>query len=363
MQNNPYKVSKNVESLSAYTPGEQPQGGGWVKLNTNEFPYPPTPKIKTAVIDAMGSDCALLRLYPDPLSGKVREAVARHYGVEGKNVIVGNGSDDILNLIMRAFGDDKLKVAAMNPSYSLYPVLSKIQGAELLEFDFENETKLPFEKIFNSGANVFILTSPNAPLGISFSLGDLQCLADNFKGLLVIDEAYAPFSGFSAAKFAAERKNVLTVCTSSKGWGLAGMRVGWAVADEGVICILDKVRDSYNVDRLAQAASIAALQDEEYYAEKIGKVVKTREETEAFFASIGWKFYKSASNFIFVMPSKNGVCGRDVASGLFDFLKSEKILVRYWKNDMKICSGLRITVGTDAEMQKLRESILKWIKE
>ncbi|MBO5780984.1 MAG: histidinol-phosphate transaminase [Opitutales bacterium] len=363
MQNNPYKVSKNVESLSAYTPGEQPQGGGWVKLNTNEFPYPPTPKIKSAIIDAMGGDCAPLRLYPDPVSGKVRGAVAKYYGVESENVIVGNGSDDILNLIMRAFGDDKLKVAAMNPSYSLYPVLSKMQGAELLEFDFECETKLPFEKIFNSGANVFILTSPNAPLGISFSLADLQCLADNFNGLLVIDEAYAPFSGFSAAKFAAGRKNVLTVCTSSKGWGLAGMRVGWAVADKEVIQILDKVRDSYNVDRLAQAAAVAALQDVGYYERKIGEVVKTRVETEAFFASIGWKFYKSASNFIFVMPSKGGICGRDAASALFDFLKSEKILVRYWKNDPKICSGLRITVGTDAEMQKLRESILKWIKE
>ncbi len=357
---NKYKISKNVEALSAYTPGEQPQGGGWVKLNTNEFPYPPSPKIKDAVIEAMG-DGSPLRLYPDPLSSDVRRAVAKYYRVGEKNVIVGNGSDDILNLIMRAFGDDKLKIAAMNPSYSLYPVLSKMQGAELVEFDFVDETKLPLEAIVKSDANVFILTSPNAPLGISFSEEELEYLADNFNGLFVIDEAYAPFAGFSAARFAVMRKNVLTVCTSSKGWGLAGMRVGWGIANEEVIEILDRVRDSYNVDRLAQAAAVAALEDVEYYGKKLADAVNTREETKEFFKSIGWNFYDSSSNFIFVKPNKGGVESREVASELFDFLKSEKILVRYWKNDPKICTGLRITVGTNLEMQKLKESILKWI--
>ena len=363
MQNNPYKISKNVETLQAYTPGEQPQGGGWVKLNTNEFPYPPSPKVKEAVLAELGEDCAKLRLYPEPLSSKLRAEVAKYYGVAEKNAIIGNGSDDILNLIMRAFGGENLKVAAMNPSYSLYPVLAKMQGAELEEFDFEPQNKLPLEKIAKSNANVFILTSPNAPLGITFAEADLKYIADNFKGLFVIDEAYAPFSGYTAAKFAASRKNVLTVCTSSKGWGLAGMRVGWAVADENIIEVLDRVRDSYNVDRLAQAAAIAALQDRAYYKKFVSLVVEAREETEAFFASLGWDYCKSGSNFIFVRPVKNGTQGREAASELFDFLKSEKILVRYWKNDEKICGGLRITVGTKPEMQKLKESVLKWINK
>ncbi|MBO7521310.1 MAG: histidinol-phosphate transaminase [Opitutales bacterium] len=363
MQSKPYKISKNVETLSAYTPGEQPQGGGWVKLNTNEFPYPPSPKIRAAVLAEMGEDCAKLRLYPEPLSKSVRSAVARHYGVGEKNVIVGNGSDDILNLIMRAFGDENLKVAAMNPSYSLYPVLAKMQGAELEEFDFEPQCRLPLEKIAKSGANVFILTNPNAPLGVAFGEPDLKYIADNFRGLFVVDEAYAPFSGRTAAKFAAGRENVLTVCTSSKGWGLAGMRVGWAVAHESIIEILDRVRDSYNVDRLAQAAAVAALGDAEYYREFVAKVVEEREKAEEFFASLGWDFFKSSSNFIFVRPRKNGRQGREVASELFDFLKSEKILVRYWKNDEKIWDGLRITVGTKSEMQKLKESVLKWISK
>ncbi|MBR4597161.1 MAG: histidinol-phosphate transaminase [Opitutales bacterium] len=363
MQNKPYKISKNVETLSAYTPGEQPQGGGWVKLNTNEFPYPPSPKIRAAVLAEMGGDCASLRLYPEPLSKKVRAAAAKYYGVHEDNVIVGNGSDDILNLIMRAFGGEDLKVAAMSPSYSLYPVLAKMQGAQLEEFDFGPQCKLPLEKIAKSGANVFILTNPNAPLGAAFAEADLKYIADNFKGLFVIDEAYAPFSNYSAAKFAAGRENVLAVCTSSKGWGLAGMRVGWAVADKNIIEILDRVRDSYNVDRLAQAAAVAALEDAEYYSGLVAKVVEERGKAEEFFASLGWDFCKSSSNFIFVRPRKNGAGGRDVASELFDFLKSEKILVRYWKGDPKICDGLRITVGTKPEMQKLKESVLKWISK
>ncbi|MBO6102038.1 MAG: aminotransferase class I/II-fold pyridoxal phosphate-dependent enzyme [Opitutales bacterium] len=360
MENSFYKISKTVSSLSAYTPGEQPKGGGWTKLNTNEFPYPPSPKVREAILQELGDDCAALRLYPAPLSDRLRAEVANFYGVEPKNAIGGNGSDDVLNLVMRAFGDENLKVAAMNPSYSLYPVLSKMQGAELLELDFECGLKLPLEKIVSSGANVFILTNPNAPLGVAFSDSEVEYLADNFKGLFVIDEAYAPFSGKTFSKFAASRKNVLCVGTSSKGWGLAGMRVGWAVGDEDIIKTLDVVRDSYNIDRLACAAAVAALRDSNYYENARRRVVESREDIEKFFGEMGWNYVKSSSNFVFVRPNKKGLSPAQAAKSYFEFLKADKILVRFWPNDKKICDGLRITVGTPSDMQKLKESSIKW---
>lgn len=360
MKNSSYKISKNVEGLSAYVPGEQPQGGGWVKLNTNEFPYPPSPKVREAIISELAGDGASLRLYPRPLSDNLRAAVANYYGVEPKNVIAGNGSDDILNLIMRAFGGGDLKIAAMNPSYSLYPVLSKMQGAEFLELDFGPNYALELEKICNSGANVFILTNPNAPLGLEFGEKVLEQIAQNFKGLFVIDEAYAPFSGYTAARLALKYDNVLVVCTSSKGWGLAGMRVGWAMANERIIEILDRVRDSYNLDRLAQVAAIAALEDSKYYATFVQKVIDAREDLERFLSAISWDYVKSYSNFVFVKPKKHGLTGAEAAADFFEFLKSQKILVRFWKNDSKICDGLRVSVGTPEEMQKFKESALKW---
>ena len=360
MKNLPYKVSNTVRELSAYTPGEQPQGGGWVKLNTNEFPYPPSPKVKAAILAELGDDCASLRLYPEPLSMRLRCAIADIHGLGANNVIGGNGSDDILNLIMRAFGDGSLKIGAMNPSYSLYPVLSKMQGAELVEFDFEADYKLPYEKIFNSGANVFILTNPNAPLGLGFGEAEVRRLAEGFKGLLVVDEAYSTFAEFSAASLVKEYKNLLVVETSSKGYALAGMRVGWAMGHEDIIDILDRVRDSYNIDRLAQTAISAALEDVGYYNEFRAKVVESREFICKFFDTLGWSYPTSSANFVFVKPKKDGADGATAAASLFEHLKSEKILVRYWPRDPKINNGLRVTIGTQAEMQKFKESVLKW---
>lgn len=360
MKSNNYKISKTVSGLSAYVPGEQPQGGGWVKLNTNEFPYPPSPKVREAILEELGGDGASLRLYPQPLSDRLRKAVAEYYGVEPQNALAGNGSDDILNLLMRAFGDENLKIAAMNPSYSLYPVLAKMQGAELLEFNFNGDYTLPLDAIFNSGANVFILTNPNAPLGLEFDEAVLEEIAQNFNGLFVIDEAYAPFSGYTAAKLALKYDNILVVCTSSKGWGLAGMRIGWAIANEKIIEVLDRVRDSYNLDRLAQVAGIAALEDVAYYKKFCRKVVETREDFEKFLSDNGWDYVKSRSNFVFVRPRKAGLSPAEAAADFFEYLKSQKILVRFWKNDSKISDGVRVTIGTPDEMEKFKESALKW---
>lgn len=355
-----YKISKTVEKLSAYTPGEQPQTAGWVKLNTNEFPYPPSPKVKEAIVAELANDGASLRLYPDPASTKLRRAIAARHNLGEKNVIGGNGSDDILNLIMRAFGDDKLKIATMNPSYSLYPVLSKIQGAELLEFDFNADWTLPFEEIFASNANVFILTSPNAPLALGFPNDIIERLAVGFSGLVVVDEAYSSFADFSAVELVKKHENILLVETSSKGYGLAGLRVGWAMGNEKIIDALDRVRDSYNIDRLAQAGLVAALEDDAYYADFRARLIATRSDTQKFFDALGWFYHPSSANFIFVKPSKKGQGGAEAAKSLFGHLKENKILVRHWPNDKKINDGLRVTIGTDEEMKIFKESVLQW---
>ena len=356
-------AAEAVKSLKAYVPGEQPSGGGWVKLNTNEFPYPPSPRVAEAIIaELKGGRDANLRLYPNPESRALRRAVAEHFGLEEKNAIIGNGSDDILNLAVRAFADKNLRIGAMRLSYSLYPVLANIQGAKYEEFDFGKNFSIPTRRICESGVNIFFLTSPNAPTAHGYEISEVEKLLKSFKGLVLIDEAYAPFSkAGSAACLVKKYKNAIVVCTMSKGWALAGMRVGWALADESAIGVLDKVRDSYNVDRLAQAAALAAIKDKSYYRRLCAKIVSTRAATEKFFDKIGFGYVPSSANFILVRPAANGKSGADVAADLFGHLKSEKILVRYFASDPLVNDSLRVTVGTPEEMEKFKESVKRWI--
>ncbi len=359
-----FKTAKCVAAMSAYTPGEQPNEPDWIKLNTNEFPYPPSPKVKEAIIAELedGQD-AKLRLYPNPESSALRKAIANYYKLEEKNVIAGNGSDDVLNLAVRAFSGFGLKIAAMKPSYSLYPVLAKIQNAEYIELGFEKNMRLPYQKIFSSGANIFFLTSPNAPTAYGFSLAEIEKLVVGFDGLVLIDEAYAPFADFSASLLVKKYNNVIVVGTTSKGWALAGMRIGWALASSEIIEILDRVRDSYNIDRLAQVAGIAALKDVKYYDKFRKQVCKTRENLEKFFDKLGWAYFKSSANFIFVSPeNKGGEFGAKVAASLYESLKADKILVRYFAKDENINDFLRITIGNNDEMKAFKESVSRWIK-
>ncbi len=357
-------AAKSVRGLKAYVPGEQPSGGGWVKLNTNEFPYPPSPKVAKAIIaEVKGKRYGNLRLYPNPESRVLRKAVAEHFGLEEKNAIIGNGSDDILNLAVRAFSDSSLRIGAMSLSYSLYPVLANIQGAKYEEFDFGKNFAIPIKRICESGVNIFFLTSPNAPTAHGFELSEVEKLLKSFKGLVLIDEAYAPFCRYgSAAKLVKKYKNAIVSSTMSKGWALAGMRVGWALANEEIIGVLDKVRDSYNVDRLAQAAALAAIKDKSYYKRLCAKIMSTRTDTEKFLDKIGFEHIPSSANFILARPVVNGKYGADMAAGLFEHLKKDKILVRYFASDKRVNDSLRITVGTPEEMKKFKESVRKWIE-
>lgn len=356
------KISNAVSKMSGYVPGEQPDSSGWIKLNTNEFPYPPSPKVVEAIAKEVGANGASLRLYPSPTSAKLREQLAKYYNLPKEYAFGANGSDDVLNLVIRAFADDKKSIATLDPSYSLYPVLAKIQGANFIKIPFKKNLEIDFEKVKNCKANVFFFTNPNAPTGFGFPIEVVEKIVSEFDGLVLVDEAYSPFASYSATSLVKKYPNLIVTGTSSKGWGLAGMRIGWAMANPEIIEVLDRVRDSYNLDRLAQVAGVAALSDKKYYAEKRKEILSERTKTEEFFDSLGWQYYKSSTNFIFFRPKRDGKSSAEIAKNLFEFLRSKKILLRYFASEKSVCDGIRLSIGTPAQMASFKKAVLKWSK-
>ena len=356
----------HIAKLHAYTPGLQPTESGWVKLNTNECPYPPSPRVAEALRNEIGADGAALRLYPNPKSTPLRSAIARLHGqgLTEENVCVGNGSDDILNLLIRAFCTQDAAAGYTLPSYSLYPVLVEIQDGRTATIEFDRSMRLPIERIQASTARAFFLTSPNAPTGVGFTNAELERVLAAFKGLLVVDEAYAPFANENALPLLARYPNLVVVRTLSKAYALAGIRVGYALAHPEIIGLLDRVRDSYNVNRLSQVAAVAALGDQPYYDGVIAKVKATRDRSVAEFAGRrGWFTYRSQSNFIFTEPKNaRGECGPAVSKSAYDFLYAHKVLVRHFPSHALTAPFLRISVGTDAEMGVLSETLDAWLK-
>ncbi|MDR0352762.1 MAG: aminotransferase class I/II-fold pyridoxal phosphate-dependent enzyme [Opitutaceae bacterium] len=392
----------HVARLHAYTPGLQPDEPGWIKLNTNECPYPPSPRAAEAVRRELGADGASLRLYPSPASAALREAIAAHHGhgLRAENVCVGNGSDDVLNLLVRAFCSPEAALSFTVPSYSLYPVLVAIQDGRAEEIGFERTMRLPVEKIAASPARAFILTSPNAPTGVAFGRAEIERVLAAWHGLLVVDEAYAPFAREDAVPLLARYPNLVVTRTLSKAHALAGIRVGYALAHPATIAILDRVRDSYNVSRLSQAAALAAIGDTAYYDGIIAKIKRTRDRHLALFGqgsneackmeneacrntpgaaaphyplsihhsssagetgAFGWFTYPSQANFIFTEPrDARGKTGPAVAAAAYEHLRANKILVRYFPGHPLTASFLRISVGTDAEMAAVHQSLQAW---
>lgn len=362
----------HVAKLHAYTPGLQPTEAGWTKLNTNECPYPPSPRVAEAVRHELGDDGASLRLYPNPKSSPLRAAIAELHGVREENVIVGNGSDDLLNLLVRAFcraGDPALHAPLANagftlPSYSLYPVLVEIQDGRSTIIEFDRSMKLPVERIAASRAQAFFLTSPNAPTGVGFTNAEIERVLARSGGLLIVDEAYAPFANENAVALLARHPRLVVVRTLSKAYALAGIRVGYALAHAEIVDLLDRVRDSYNVNRLSQAAALAAIGDTEHLAGLVARVKATRDAHLARFTTErGWFTYPSQANFIFTEPkSARGESGPAVAKAAYDFLFSRKVLVRYFASHALTASFLRITVGTDDEMLVLQHTLDAWLQ-
>jgi histidinol-phosphate aminotransferase len=355
----------HVQGLHAYTPGLQPTESGWVKLNTNECPYPPSPRVAEAIRRELGEDGASLRLYPDPTSSALRAAIAAHHGLKPENVCVGNGSDDLLNLLVRTYCDPDAKGGYTVPGYSLYPVLLAMQRSATESIEFGRDMRLPVDRIAESDARLFLLTSPNAPTGVGFPNVELEGILKAASGLVVADEAYAPFADQDAVPLLARHRNLAVLRTFSKSHALAGLRVGYLLADPEVIALVDRFRDSYNVNRLSQAAALAALGDEAYYADVVARVRVTRDAAyRRLVDGRGWFTYPSQTNFLFTEPrNAAGKTGPDIARAALEYLQAKRVLVRHFASHVLTAPFLRITVGTPAEMAVLDQALDSWQKE
>ncbi len=338
-------LRKNIAEMAGYVPGFQPRDeAAWTKLNTNENPYPPSPKVREAILAELGEEGNSLRKYPDAGSRLAREQAGRLYGFDPSWVIMANGSDELLNNLIRAFAGEGEEVAYIHPSYSYYATLAEIQGARLRTFGLTEDFRLAdFPQRYEG--KLFFFTSPNAPLGCGFPVEYLDEVAQRCSGMLVIDEAYADFADGTAMELVKRHENVVVTRTFSKSYSLAGMRLGVALARPEVVGALDKIRDHYHIDRLALLAAEAALADQDHLRHSVARIRSTRERFAADLRAMGYEVIPSQGNFVFASPpDRNG-------KRVYDALFERKILVRHF-SDPLLAHGMRITIGTDEEMEK-----------
>ena len=340
-------IAQNVAALQAYTPGEQPQDRGIIKLNTNENPYPPSPQV-TAALAAFPAE--RLRLYPDPHAMALRRRVAAMHGCCVGQVFVGNGSDEILALVTRAFVENNGSIGYFEPSYSLYPVLADIRGVEKRPVDLGPDFTWRMPAGFR--ASLFLLTTPNAPTAMQYDRGALTAFCRAFDGVVLLDEAYVDFAAdnFMDLALAASNANTLVMRTLSKSFSLAGLRLGYVIGPEPLIEAIDKIKDSYNLDMLTQSVGFAALGDLDSMRTNVRRIQATRERLRAALTAAGWRVLPSETNFLFARPPDGQ------AQAVFDRLRAQKIFVRYFPGP-RTGEFLRITVGTDAEIDALLAAV------
>ena len=334
------RITRNVRRLEAYTPGEQPKSRSVVKLNTNENPYPPSPAC-AAVLKAFDPD--RLRRYPDPVFAELRAALADLNGTTPERIFVGNGSDEVLSVAAKTFVEDDESIGSLDPSYSLYKTLAAIRGVK-----WTGSARLPPK------TSLFLWTNPNAPTGEFAEPAEIARFAKGFRGVVIVDEAYADFARANcmALATAPANRNVIVMRTFSKSYSLAGLRVGYCVGPEDLIAAMYKVKDSYNVDAVAQAVALAAVKDQAWMRSNVAKVVKTRARFVRELESRGWDVVPSESNFVFARPPAPAK-----AADVFEALRRRNIFVRYFPGP-KTGDRLRITIGTDGQMKKLLAAIL-----
>ena len=343
--------SKIVHQLTPYVPGEQPKINNLVKLNTNENPYGPSPK----VLEALQKEAAdTLRLYPDPNSDALKKAIAEYHGLSLNQVFVGNGSDEVLAHAFNALLKHDLPILFPDVTYSFYPVY-----CGLYEIDFEtvalnNAFEIQVDDYFKPNGGI-IFPNPNAPTGRVLSISEIErLLKANQDSVVIIDEAYIDFGGESAVKLINQYPQLLVVHTLSKSRSLAGLRVGYALGHPDLIDALHRVKDSFNsypLDRFAQAGAIAAMQDKAYFDKTRQQVITTREKLVSELQSMGFEVLPSGANFIFARhPAHEG-------EALANQLRAKNIVIRHFKKPAKIAQFLRITIGTDIECQALVEAL------
>jgi histidinol-phosphate aminotransferase len=346
---------KSIKKMAPYLPGEQPRPGQrLIKLNTNENPYPPSPRVSRAIAKAiMGSG---LRLYPQPRADEFVDSAARIYSIPRSMILAGNGSDELLAMLFRATLGSGDTVAYAVPTYSLYDTLALVQEARILHFPIGTDFELPLDALAAARANLTIVCSPNSPSGTLVSRRNLATLAKRLGSrLLVIDEAYVDFADENALGLARRHRNVVVLRTLSKSYSLAGMRLGLCFAHPAVIDALMKVKDSYNLSRVALAAGAEALRDSAWMGRNVEKVRKTRARTESRLRALGFEVPPSQANFVLArMP------GRDMAP-IARGLRRAGILVRHFATPL-LQDALRISIGTPAEMVALFKALTPLVR-
>ncbi|HEY7313075.1 MAG TPA: histidinol-phosphate transaminase [Gemmataceae bacterium] len=333
-----------IRDMAGYTPGEQPRGGAFIKLNTNENPYPPSPRVFEALRDALTGDH--LRKYPDPLGMHFRQTAGRVLGVDPDGILIGNGSDDILTILTRAFVSECGLIVSPTPSYLLYRTLANLQGARFMTVPFTADWKLPDPWPVRF-ADLTFLANPNSPSGTTVSATEIDRLRGSLDGPLVVDEAYADFAEDNALEMVKRgAKDIVVTRSFSKSYSLAGIRFGFAVADPALIQHLYKVKDSYNCDVLSLVAAAAAIEDQDYFRTVRDRILTTRGRMEKALSDLGFIVCPSQTNFVWCLRED-----RDIKP-IYEELKNRNILVRYMSYE-GYGDGLRISVGTDDEIDRL----------
>lgn len=341
-----------VKRTAPYVPGEQVNDPTVLKLNTNENPYPPSPKVLEAIrVESQDR----LQLYPSPTTDELRQTIGDYYGLDADEVFIGNGSDEVLAFSFMAFFEPGQKIRYPEITYSFYPVYSKLYDIQYEEIPLRSDLSLDVKRFFNSEGGV-ILPNPNAPTSLYADIDLIEeIVKNNPNKVVIIDEAYVDFAMTSAATLIHKYDNLLVVQTMSKSRSLAGLRVGFAMGNKLLIDGLVRIKDSvnsYTIDRLAIVGAQAAFEDEAYFNEVTGKIVATRENTISELTSLGFEVLPSQANFVFATHKKFA------ASSLYEELKKAGVLVRYFKTP-KIDNYLRITIGTDEEISRLISKLKK----
>ncbi|MDC4606614.1 histidinol-phosphate transaminase [Acinetobacter baumannii] len=350
--------SPEVRELEPYVPGEQPKIQNLLKLNTNENPYPPSPKVVEAVQAVLHEQADVLRLYPDPDATALKQAIAKQQDIDVSQVFVGNGSDEVLAHIFKAFFLQDEPILYPDITYSFYPVYSQFFGTKTKEIPLNENFEIDVRDYTQPNGGV-IITNPNAPTSIALSLAEIeQVLQANPDRVVVIDEAYVDFGAESAVSLINRYENLVVCQTTSKSRSLAGLRVGFAIAQSHLIAALEAVKNSFNsypIDRFAIAAAVASFEDQAYFEEQCQKVITSREKLVRDLTELGFNVLPSKANFIFAKHSQHD------AGQLAQKLREQGIIVRYF-NKPRINQFLRITVGTDEQnarlVQTLKQDIL-----
>ena len=345
--------SPEVRELEPYVPGEQPKIQNLLKLNTNENPYPPSPKVVAAVQAVLADSADVLRLYPDPEASALKHAIAAQQNIDVANVFVGNGSDEVLAHIFKAFFVQQQPILYPDITYSFYPVYSQFFAVKTKVLPLNDDFEIVVDDYKQANGGI-IITNPNAPTSIALEVSAIEeVLQTNPNSVVVIDEAYVDFGAQSAVSLVEKYENLVVCQTTSKSRSLAGLRVGFAIAQPHLIAALEAVKNSFNsypMDRFAIAAAVASFEDQAYFEAQCQKVIASRDKLVTELESMGFKVLPSKANFIFAsLPSKD-------AGELAAQLREQGIIVRYF-NKPRINQFLRITIGTDEQNQRLVDSL------